>query len=330
MWPPIRIFHNFPPTYRRRSRRSRRSPYRFLSAGLLLLALVLAVVLVDRGLSQPKAVRAAPPRGAAAAAPKPAPAAASAQLAVAGLDPSACRSYPPTSGDLGKTVFLDPGHGGADPGAVGVSAGSQVLEKDATLAVATQLATILRGSGYRVVLARTQDTMVTQVTDADLDQGSLRASSERRDLLARVACANASGASALLSIHFNGFDDPSVGGAQVIYDAARPFAAQNQRLAQLSQAELVKALGVDDRGTLTDDQLNAPALTDAGSSYGHLIELGPAQPGWLDQPTIMPGALAEPLFVTNPQEAQLITGAVGQRRVAGALAAAMTQFLEKP
>jgi len=326
MWPPIPIQHHVPLTHRRRPRRSRDSPYRLLGAGLVLLALVLAVVLVDRGLSQPKPVRAAAPRGAAPSAPRPAPG--SAQLGAAGLDPSACRSYPPSSGDRGKTVFLDPGHGGADPGAVGVSDGRQVLEKDAALAVATQLATILRARGYRVVLARTQDTMVAQVSDADLDQGSLRASSERRDLLARVACANASRASALLSIHFNGFDDPTVGGAQVIYDAARPFAAQNQRLAQLIQTELVKRLDVDDRGILTDDQLNAPALTDAGSSYGHLLELGPAQPGWLDQPTTMPGALAEPLFVTDPHEAQLIAGADGQRLVARALAAALAQFLE--
>lgn len=330
---PIRTQHDVSLAYRRRSRRSRRPPYRPLWAALVVLALAGGGFVLDRALDAVPVRAAAPARGAARPVPAaPAPPAAKAsggvRLGLAGLEPSACLAYAPTAGDAGKTVFLDPGHGGPDPGAIGVAAGRQVREKDATLAVATQLAGMLRARGYRVVLARSQDTLVTRLTDDDLDQGALRASAERRDLLARIACANAARATLLLAIHFNGFEDPDVGGSEVFYDAARPFADQNRQLALLLQARLVKSLGVDDRGVQSDDELDAPTLSDAAAAYGHLMELGPAAAGYVDVPTAMPGALAEPLFITNPDEAQKLIGADGRRQVAGALAAGLLSFLE--
>jgi N-acetylmuramoyl-L-alanine amidase len=50
------------------------------------------------------------------------------------IDPSyfasgACMSYPPTSGDRHTTVFLDAGHGGLDPGGVGVTESGQQFEE---------------------------------------------------------------------------------------------------------------------------------------------------------------------------------------------------------
>lgn len=43
--------------------------------------------------------------------------------------PGTCVAYPPTSGDTGKTVFLDAGHGGLDPNGVGyTSNGAQVSD----------------------------------------------------------------------------------------------------------------------------------------------------------------------------------------------------------
>src|SRR5205814_966162 len=53
----------------------------------------------------------------------------------------------------------------------------------------------------------------------------------------------------------------------------------------------------------------------------------PAEPGWLDRGTTMPGALVEPLFLTNPGEAALASGAAGQRRVAAALATGLESYL---
>lgn len=254
------------------------------------------------------------------------PALAASQVPVAGLDTGACISYPATRGQSDKTVLIDAGHGGLDPGVVGAVGGKQVLEKDAALAVATRLSALLRADGYGVVMARTQDSSVTKLAASDSITGALTNSAEHRDLVTRVACANASNASVLVSIHFDGFSDPTVGGTETFYDSARPFAATNKRLAVDLQAGLIAGLGTSDRGVWTDDQLAAPALTPSGDSYGHLIELGPASAGWVDDPSQMPGALVEPLFVTNPAEAQIASDPAGQQRIAQALEAGLVKF----
>jgi N-acetylmuramoyl-L-alanine amidase len=249
------------------------------------------------------------------------------QLSLPGLETGACMSLPPSRAGTGQTVFIDPGHGGLDPGVVGGSGSRQVLEKDATLAVAMQLSTLLRVDGYRVVMARTQDSTMLKLSPTDSVLGALTGSAEHRDLLARAACANAAGAAALVSIHFNAFDDPSVGGTESFYDSARAFSSENRRLATALQAALVASLGTPDRGVWTDDQLAAPTLTSSGSTYGHLIELGPMAAGWVDSPSQMPGALVEPLFLSNPKEAGLAADPAGQRQIALALQAGLVRFL---
>jgi N-acetylmuramoyl-L-alanine amidase len=243
-----------------------------------------------------------------------------------GLEAGACVTYPATQGRSNHTVFLDAGHGGVDPGVVGSAGGHQVLEKDVTLAVARRLSTLLQANGYNVVMARTRDSSVTKLTASEVAAGTLKASAEHRDLMARTACANSASASVLISIHFDSFSDPSVGGSETIYDSARPFAAQNKRLAMDLQSALVAGLGTNDRGIWTDDQLSAPALTTQGSDYGHLIELGPASPGWVDTPSLMPGVLVEPLFLTNAAEAHLASDPAGQQRIAQALAAGVYKY----
>jgi N-acetylmuramoyl-L-alanine amidase len=254
-----------------------------------------------------------------------------AQPVVPGLEASACMSFAPTHGHLNRTVFIDAGHGGLDPGVVGTTAsGRTVLEKDATLAVALRLASLLRADGFAVVMARTQNTTVLKLSSADSSYGAITSSAEHRDLAARAACANAAGANALVSIHFDGYSDPSVGGTETFYDAARPFAASNRVLATDLQAALVGRLAAADRGVWTDDQLAAPTLTGSGESYNHLIELGPLSQGWVDNPSQMPGALVEPLFVTNPAEALIASDPAGQQKIAEALESGVLKFMTGP
>jgi len=257
----------------------------------------------------------------------PGPANVQGQVALGGLESGACMSFAPGLGQASKTVFIDPGHGGLDPGVVGESGGQTVLEKDVALAVGMRLAALLQGDGYRVVLSRTKDTSVMSLAASDSVSGALTASAVHRDLLTRAACANAANASALLSIHFDAFDDPSVGGTETFYDGARSFASESKRLASEVQRALVAALGTSDRGIWTDDQLVAPTLTSAGATYGHLIELGPAEPGYVDDPSMMPGALVEPLFLTNEAEASLAGSESGQHRIAVALRDGLEKYL---
>jgi len=204
------------------------------------------------------------------------------------------------------------------------SSGAVVLEKTETLAVATRLARLLQSAGFRIVLSRTSDSTVAALTSADLDGGALTPAAEIRDLNERVACANASGADAALSIHFNGFDDDSVGGSETFYDPDRPFAQKSLKLAGSVQEALVAGLRLSDRGVTADDQLVTETLTGQGAAYGHLILLGPAQSGFVDSPTMMPGALAESLFLTNPAEADLVNSA--PNRVAQALASGLESY----
>jgi len=255
------------------------------------------------------------------------PAAVVSQVLLPGLETGACVSLAPTRAGSGQTVFIDPGHGGMDPGVVGGTTGHRVQEKDAALAVGMRLSALLRADGYRVVMARTQDSTVTKLAATDSVMGSLTASAEHRDLLMRAACANAAGAAALVSIHFDAYSDPTVGGTETFYDSSRTFSPASRRLATNLQTALVAALGTADRGVSTDDKLAAPTLTSSGSTYGHLIELGPMAPGWVDDPSRMPGALVEPLFLTNPAEAQLAGDEAGQQRMAVALEIGLVKFL---
>jgi len=257
----------------------------------------------------------------------PAPASVANHVLLPNLESGACMSLAPTHAGSGQTVFIDPGHGGLDPGVVGGTSAHQVLEKDVALAVASRLSDLLRSAGYRVVMARTQDSTVIKLSSSDSVYGSLTASAEHRDLAARAACANAAGAAALISIHFDAFADPSVGGTETFYDPARTFAAANRKLATDLQSALVASLGTSDRGVWTDDQLAAPTLTSSGSSYNHLIELGPMSAGWVDAPSTMAGALVEPLFLTNSAEAGVAADPSGQQAIAVALESGLVKFL---
>jgi N-acetylmuramoyl-L-alanine amidase len=232
--------------------------------------------------------------------------------------PGACQAQQPTGRSRNQTVFVDPGHGGPDPGVLGRPQGTTTPEEaSAALAVATELAKKLRADGYRVVLSRTKDTSVRGFPAAELTTSTLDPAQVRQDLQARVRCANDSHAVVLLSIHFNGYTDQTVGGSQTIYDDVRPFSDQSQRLAGSLQQALLQQLRLDDRGVITDDALDAPTLSDRAESYGHLLLLGPAEAGWLDKGTTMPGRVRK----------SGSTSAGGQRKIAMALAAGLERYL---
>lgn len=248
------------------------------------------------------------------------------------LAEGSCLGYRPLEGDRHQTVFIDPGHGGLDPGTSGVtSSGDSLLEKDLTLTVALDLRDDLRHLGYTVVVARTRDSSVIALGPDDQQGGYLTSTGAHRDAEARIACADTSGAKALISLHFNGFDDPSVGGAETYYDDARTFDAGNLRLATLVQQHLVAALHaggwpVPDLGVLTDDGVGN-AYSSEATTYGHLYLLGPAQAGWNDHPSLMPGTLTEPLFITRPSEGDVAASRSGQAAIAAGLAAGVDAFL---
>jgi len=248
------------------------------------------------------------------------------------MSDGACMEYGPAAGNRGPLVFIDPGHGGPDPGVIGAtSAGKTVEEKTETLAVALLLERRLAHDGFRVVLSRVRDTSVVRVTPAYLSGSLYSVAGEHADIEARIDCANAVRASLLLSIHFNGYSDPSVGGTATIYDDARPFTSQNLRLADIVQSSVMSAwaragITIPDRGVTADSSLGSPTITAQAAAYGHILLLGPAAPGWLSHPTTMPGALSEPLFLADGPEATLADSALGRNLLAGAYAGAISRY----
>jgi hypothetical protein len=74
-----------------------------------------------------------------------------------------------------------------------------------------------------------------------------------------------------------------------------------------------------------DGGLGGPALTTAAADYGHLLLLGPAEAGYSTSPSLMPGALIEPLFITDPYEGTQAASPSGQEVIAAGLAQAVEQ-----
>ena len=124
-------------------------------------------------------------------------------------------------------VVIDPGHGGPDPGAVGIA---NLRETDVVLDVGLQVAQLLQAKGVQVLMTRTSEVDV--------------------DLPPRAALANSSGADLFLSIHANALTmaRPDVNGIETFY-----FESPRARaLAQAVQDEvLAVSLGSPDRGART-------------------------------------------------------------------------------
>jgi len=123
-------------------------------------------------------------------------------------------------------VVIDPGHGGPDPGAVGIGG---LRETDVVLDVCLQLARLLQARGVQVLMTRT--------TEVDVD------------LPPRVALANSSRADAFVSVHANALSlvRPDVNGIESFYfeAAGRPSKAL---AAAVQQQMLSISPGSPDRG----------------------------------------------------------------------------------
>jgi len=251
----------------------------------------------------------------------------------------ACVLFTPTDGNRHTVVFLDAGHGGIDPGGTGVTeSGQAISEKDLTLAVELEAMALLRSQGFSVVVSRTTDTTVVRLAPADVADGALTLLGAHDDVAARDVCANDAGAAVLVGIYFDAGASTSNAGSVTGYDAARPFAADNLRLAQLVQSDVLASLNshgwaIPDGGVLLDTGLGSYQAGSGGSGvassaadYDHLLLLGPAESGFFTTPSLMPGALIEPLFLTDPFEGSLADSASGQQAIATGIASAVEQY----
>lgn len=119
--------------------------------------------------------------------------------------------------------MIDPGHGGPDPGAVGIG-GTQ--EKDVVLEVSRQIRDLLQSRGVEVLMTR----------DGDIDV----------DLPPRAQLANASGAHAFVSVHANALNmsRPDVNGLETFYFQS----VQGKNLASAIHNSIMGTVRREDRG----------------------------------------------------------------------------------
>lgn len=129
---------------------------------------------------------------------------------------------------MATKIFVDAGHGGTDPGAVG----NEVIEQNVNLSVALQLAQFLRNGGYEVMLYRTTPT-----------ENVLPGKSA--DLTNRARMANNWGADYFISIHTNSSPNPAANGFEAyVYR----LGGRAQALAESIVRSFVSRLGSKDNG----------------------------------------------------------------------------------
>lgn len=129
-------------------------------------------------------------------------------------------------------VVIDVGHGGNDPGKVGVD-GS--LEKDINLQIALRLRDYLEQSDVCVVMTREEDVGLYQ----DTDTGKKLA-----DMKKRCEIINESSAAIAVSIHQNSYHEEYVSGGQTFY---YKDSEKGKKLAEILQARFSYVLGAENR-----------------------------------------------------------------------------------
>ena len=125
-------------------------------------------------------------------------------------------------------VCVDPGHGGTDPGKVGINV---QLEKDINLAIAKKLKTYLEASDVTVVLTRDKDMGLYSSGDAHKKMADMR---KRCQLIEEVK------PDLVISIHQNSYHEEAIRGGQVFYYKT---SVRGKKLAQILQERFDYVLG---------------------------------------------------------------------------------------
>ena len=124
-----------------------------------------------------------------------------------------------------RLILIDAGHGGNDPGKVGVDG---TLEKDLNLELAKKLKTLLEQQDMEVMLIREEDRGLYD------EDGSNK---KVQDMKRRCALINEEQPACVISIHQNSYHEESIHGAQVFYYST---SKESERLANTLQSELVR------------------------------------------------------------------------------------------
>ncbi len=217
-----------------------------------------------------------------------------------------------------KTIVIDPGHGGKDPGALG-QRGTE--EKDITLKVGLKLRDLLsKQPGIRVLMTRDHDEFI--------------------ELENRAKFANAQDADLFVSIHVNSHTKRSVKGIEIYHFGT----AKDQRALEVAARENGTPLNNTGAGweylvadLLTSKKIEESlelawtakeAMVTTLNSHYTLVDHGvKTAPFYVLRFTSMPSILAEIAYISNAGEEEMLRTGLFTTRVAEALEESVKTFL---
>lgn len=179
------------------------------------------------------------------------------------------------------TIVIDAGHGGFDPGKVGVN---NALEKEINLAIAVKLKTLLEQNDVQVIMTRETDEGLYQESDSN---------KKNADLKKRVEIINSSDAVIAVSIHQNSFPQESSKGAQVFYHSK---SQEGKILSEIIQEQIKESIGDGNH-----------RVAKSNESY------------YMLKKTEIPLVIVECGFLSNWKEAELLVDDTYQAKMAWAI-----------
>ena len=189
-----------------------------------------------------------------------------------------------------NVIVIDPGHGGGDPGKVGVD-GS--LEKDINLAISQYLKKELQDKNYKVIMTREKDTGLYDESDTN---------KKIADLHKRIEIMNQSDVKLVVSIHQNSYHEENVFGAQVFY--------------YQTSTEGEKAAGIIQDALQKVNPDNTKKIK-ANNTY------------YILKKTEVPTVIVECGFLSNYKEAQKLVTEDYQKSVAEAVAEGILSYIKE-
>lgn len=190
--------------------------------------------------------------------------------------------------DMNPVLFIDPGHGGMDGGAV--SSGG-LPEKDINLAIALELKKLAQAEGWNVVMTRETDKWLAGSCAGSIRTRKTEDLRARRDMLLKCE------PDVAVSIHLNSFrEDTTVKGPQVFYPSEGEddvILHQCRQLAETLQCEI---------NNQADEDSQREAMTRNGVMVFSNV--------------ICPMVIVECGFLSCPEEAEMLQTVQYQRKMA--------------
>lgn len=185
-----------------------------------------------------------------------------------------------------KTIIVDAGHGGIDPGAL--TKDKNTKEKDVNLAITLKLRELIESSGGLVILTREDDSsLYTEDGNKTVRQKYNENLKNRKELIKDAR------ADMFVSIHLNAFEQSKYYGAQTFYPKGKD---DSKELSKYVQQELKRVV----------DKTNNR-------------EVKPRDDIYLLKENEIPSMLIECGFLSNEKEAKLLTDEKYQEKIAWAI-----------